>query len=555
MKKNLLSRSLWMLFFILFFTTARAQMPEYTCQLINAAQVSTKILEFDIQLTSTNAGITFEYASAQYGITLNPAIKNGGTISASYSGGSAGATSGLPSSNQPNTIGFVAAQNCIKISAKTPTPGCFIPVAPGVRVVRVKLTNTVDFAANSLPNLTWSFTVTPYKSDINAYVGGINTAVTVQAYYSNQTGNAPLNPTATAPTAYAVTGGGAYCQGGVGLPVGLANSETGVTYTLLKGGVPQVPTVAGTGAAITFGNQLAGTYTVSGTNAGGTTAMTGNAVITETATSTVETTVSACDTYTWASNGTTYTTSGDYTNVVGCVTNILHLTITPSSTVETTVSACDTYTWASNGTTYTTSGDYTNVVGCVTNILHLTITPTVTATFVQMGPYNQGTVGAFLPTTSTNGVVGTWSPAQVNTAVLGASLYTFTPTGACAIGTTMNITINAVTPSAATWTGAVSSSWFVAGNWNPAVPGAITAVTIPAATSVPNSPTLTAAASCASILIDNGGSFIGSEFLTVGTVSVKRTFANNKWHFLSSPVVSNTFGQVFSNSLVVWAKE
>ena len=171
-----------------------------------------------------------------------------------------------------------------------------------------------------------------------------------------------------------------------------------------------------------------------------------------------------------------------------------------------------------------------------------------------MGPYNQGTVGVFLPTTSSNGVAGTWSPAQVNTAVLGASLYTFTPTaGLCATGTTMNITINAVTPSAATWTGAVSTDWFVAGNWNPSVPGAITAVTIPAG--VPNFPTLTAPATVASILINNGGSFIGSEFLTVATVSVKRTFVNNKWHFFSSPVVSNTFGQVFSNSVFVWAKE
>jgi hypothetical protein len=117
----------------------------------------------------------------------------------------------------------------------------------------------------------------------------------------------------------------------------------------------------------------------------------------------------------------------------------------------------------------------------------------------------------------------------------------------------MTITINAVTPSAATWTGTVSSDWFVAGNWNPSVPGAITAVTIPAGT--PNFPTLTAPATVASISINSGGSFIGSEFLTVATVSVKRTFVNNKWHFLSSPVVSNTFGQAFSNSLVVWAKE
>jgi hypothetical protein len=55
----------------------------------------------------------------------------------------------------------------------------------------------------------------------------------------------------------------------------------GVTYTLYKDAVAQVPTVAGTGFAITFGDQIAGTYTVDGTNAAGTVAMTGSAVITE----------------------------------------------------------------------------------------------------------------------------------------------------------------------------------------------------------------------------------------------------------------------------------
>ena len=85
----------------------------------------------------------------------------------------------------------------------------------------------------------------------------------------------------TAPVAFAVLGGGSYCQGTGGLEVGLAGSETGVTYTLYKGGVAQVPTVAGTGSAISFGNQLAGTYTVSGNNIAGTTPMTGSAVITE----------------------------------------------------------------------------------------------------------------------------------------------------------------------------------------------------------------------------------------------------------------------------------
>jgi hypothetical protein len=74
-------------------------------------------------------------------------------------------------------------------------------------------------------------------------------------------------------------------------------------------------------------------------------------------------------------NGTTYTASGTYTSVVGCATETLVLTITPSTNNTTTVSECDSYTWAVNGTTYTVSGTYTNVVGCATETLVLTILP------------------------------------------------------------------------------------------------------------------------------------------------------------------------------------
>lgn len=79
-----------------------------------------------------------------------------------------------------------------------------------------------------------------------------------------------------------VTGGGSYCEGGEGLPVGLSDSDQGVIYTLYKDGIAQSPTMAGTGDSISFGNQLYGTYTVTGTNAAGITVnMNGNAVITE----------------------------------------------------------------------------------------------------------------------------------------------------------------------------------------------------------------------------------------------------------------------------------
>ncbi|MDP1621874.1 MAG: YCF48-related protein [Bacteroidales bacterium] len=98
---------------------------------------------------------------------------------------------------------------------------------------------------------------------------------------------------ATAPAAFTVTGGGSYCEGESGLPVGLANSETGVTYILYKDNVALVPTIPGTGSFLSFGNQTAGTYTVEGTNSAGTTPMTGSAVITENPALAVSVTISA----------------------------------------------------------------------------------------------------------------------------------------------------------------------------------------------------------------------------------------------------------------------
>ena len=62
---------------------------------------------------------------------------------------------------------------------------------------------------------------------------------------------------------YDITGGGGYCTGTAGAAIGLAGSDTGVTYQLQNTGNINVGTpVAGTGAAITFGLQPVGVYTV-----------------------------------------------------------------------------------------------------------------------------------------------------------------------------------------------------------------------------------------------------------------------------------------------------
>lgn len=67
------------------------------------------------------------------------------------------------------------------------------------------------------------------------------------------------------PATFNVTGGGSFCSGS-GVEVGLPDSETGVSYQLYKNGTSTGSPIAGTGLAISFGNQTAGAYTVKATN-------------------------------------------------------------------------------------------------------------------------------------------------------------------------------------------------------------------------------------------------------------------------------------------------
>ncbi len=63
----------------------------------------------------------------------------------------------------------------------------------------------------------------------------------------------------------------------------------------------------------------------------------------------------------------------------------------------------------------------------------------IVPTFAQAGPYCEGTTVADLPTTSTNGITGQWTPNITNS----TNTYTFTPdAGQCATITTMQITVN-----------------------------------------------------------------------------------------------------------------
>ncbi|MCO5260294.1 MAG: PKD domain-containing protein [Crocinitomicaceae bacterium] len=104
-------------------------------------------------------------------------------------------------------------------------------------------------------------------------------------------------------------------------------------------------------------------------------------------------------------------------------TTIPNPTATPTQTTTYTVTVTD------------------NATGCTaTDQVTITV-PQDNATFDPIGPLCSGTTAPTLPTTSTNGINGTWNPSTVSNTASGS--YTFTPTGGqCANPVTINVVVN-----------------------------------------------------------------------------------------------------------------
>jgi gliding motility-associated-like protein len=108
----------------------------------------------------------------------------------------------------------------------------------------------------------------------------------------------------------------------------------------------------------------------------------------------------------------------------------------------------------------------------------ITVTPNTTPTFTQVAAICSGATLAALPTTSTNGITGTWSPA-VNNAT--TTTYIFTPTtGQCATTTFMTISVTQQPIPIFTQVPAICSGWVlsalpttsnngITGTWLPAL--------------------------------------------------------------------------------------
>lgn len=143
-----------------------------------------------------------------------------------------------------------------------------------------------------------------------------------------------------------------------------------------------------------------------------------------------------------------------------------------SATTGSSVTACPITT-----TNYTvTVTDNTGTTATSTAVV--TVNSAVTPTFNSVAAICAGATLASLPTTSNNGITGTWSPALNNTTT---TTYTFTPTaGQCANTATLTIAVNtSATPTfnsaAAICSGATlaalptTSNNSITGTWSPAL--------------------------------------------------------------------------------------
>ncbi|OFY05803.1 MAG: hypothetical protein A2W94_01440 [Bacteroidetes bacterium GWE2_42_42] len=155
------------------------------------------------------------------------------------------------------------------------------------------------------------------------------------------------------------------------------------------------------------------------------------------------------------------------------------------ATLATTATNGITGTWSPAAISTASAGStvftFTPAIGQCATTATMTVVVNANAapTFTQLGPYCVGATPGTLPTTSVNGISGTWN-AAISTASAGSTLYTFTPAaGQCATTATMTIVVNAnVTPTfsqlgpycAGATSGilATTSTNGITGTWSPA---------------------------------------------------------------------------------------
>lgn len=197
-------------------------------------------------------------------------------------------------------------------------------------------------------------------------------------------------------------------------------------------------------------------------------------------------------------------------------------------------------TWspALNNTTTTTYTFTPNVGQCATNAtLTITVNPSVVPNFLPVNAICEGGNLNPLPTTSTNGISGTWSPALDNTVT---TTYTFTPAAnQCATNATLIITVNpVVTPTFAVVNPICEGDFLaplssisqngISGTWSPALNNAATTIY----TFTPN-PGQCAATTTLTVVVNNAGTvtpITGSNSVCIGdTLALANAITGGTW--------------------------
>lgn len=133
---------------------------------------------------------------------------------------------------------------------------------------------------------------------------------------------------------------------------------------------------------------------------------------------------------------TTFTDLGPY-----CATDTPGLLPTTSlNAIQGTWSPAVINTTTPNTTTYIFTPDQ-NACGLPYSMT-VVVNPQGAPNFVQLGPYCQGDLVDILPDTSSNGVIGSWTPALIDSNLPGNTTYNFTPTVAeCTSNASMIINV------------------------------------------------------------------------------------------------------------------
>jgi uncharacterized protein affecting Mg2+/Co2+ transport len=357
----------------------------------NAVQTAPNVFEYDVMLTNTGT-TALALRGYSWGVNHASGMANGGTITHSYLSREA-SLSTLP----VPTFSYTAASFHLRGTTTIASIGNEVLLAAGVpvRLATMRVSNTVNFPSNFLPNLSFQTITVPGKTQCVATCivtppGG--------TFAMNGAGNNPVNGTLQVLTGEVKTP--CFYLNNTNLFTASNTSTSSAICFGQSSGTAQI-SLAGNGSAAPSGN--AGTFTING---GASISYTGNPfsvnnlsagtniILVTTSTGCSDTAVveimqqgpitgssalSACDSYTW--NGITYTMSGTpthtYTAASGCDSvHTLNLIINLSNAGSSNLTACNSYVW--NGITYILSGapthTYINANGCDSiHTLNLTI--------------------------------------------------------------------------------------------------------------------------------------------------------------------------------------